>query len=87
MGLLSFLSISSTTKTDRAETSKELSFIENEINSHVAVVFSKSYCPFCDSTKQLLTPLIDDLSIIELDKMPNGGEIQKELKRLSGQST
>mmetsp|Transcript_28954 Transcript_28954/g.60227 ORF Transcript_28954/g.60227 Transcript_28954/m.60227 type:complete len:120 (-) Transcript_28954:2711-3070(-) len=86
MGILSFLSTPST-NTGTSEPSKELAFIQDEINSHVAVVFSKSYCPFCDSTKQLLNPLIDDLKIIELDTMMNGVEIQNELRRMTGQST
>ena len=51
------------------------------------VVFSKSYCPFCTTTKQLFSSMSIDAKVIELDGMENGAEIQGALLDISGQRT
>jgi glutaredoxin 3 len=66
-------------------------FIENETSQHQVVVWSKSYCPYCSSVKNLLqnsvTPKPTDVQIYELDRMPNGAAIQDELYKMTKQRT
>lgn len=38
------------------------------INENPVMVFSKSYCPFCDATKNLLNDLDAQCKIVELDR-------------------
>mmetsp|Transcript_32826 Transcript_32826/g.69048 ORF Transcript_32826/g.69048 Transcript_32826/m.69048 type:complete len:138 (-) Transcript_32826:951-1364(-) len=62
-------------------------FAKSEIASNDVVVFSKSYCPFCTTTKQLFSSMDIDAKVIELDNMDNGAEIQAALLDISGQRT
>jgi glutaredoxin 3 len=68
-----------------AATPKE--FIENEISSNKITVFSKSYCPYCTSTKQLFDSLNVDYNVIELDQRDDGSDIQATLLDMTGQRT
>jgi thiol-disulfide isomerase/thioredoxin len=40
---------------------------QNLINDNAVVVFSKSYCPYCDSSKKLLDSLNAKYTTLELD--------------------
>ena len=40
---------------------------QNLINDNAVVVFSKSYCPYCDSSKKLLDGLNAKYTTLELD--------------------
>jgi glutaredoxin 3 len=54
------------------------------------VIFSKSYCGYCRSTKKVFEslPQANDVKVHELDGMgPNGGAIQRALLQLTGQQT
>mmetsp|Transcript_13965 Transcript_13965/g.23832 ORF Transcript_13965/g.23832 Transcript_13965/m.23832 type:complete len:112 (-) Transcript_13965:1150-1485(-) len=62
-------------------------FVKKEIESNEVVVFSKSYCPFCTSTKQLLSSKNIDAKVVELDQIDNGSGIQSALLSISGQRT
>mmetsp|Transcript_41584 Transcript_41584/g.88605 ORF Transcript_41584/g.88605 Transcript_41584/m.88605 type:complete len:138 (-) Transcript_41584:86-499(-) len=62
-------------------------FAKSEIASNDVVVFSKSYCPFCTSTKQLFSSMSINAKVIELDQMDNGPDVQGALLDLSGQRT
>ena len=66
-------------------------FIESENAQHQVVVWSKSYCPYCISVKDLLqksvVPKPTDIQIHELDRMPNGAAIQNELYNMTKQRT
>lgn len=62
-------------------------FVKEEIGSADVVVFSKTFCPFCKTTKSLMTDLDIDAKVIELDEVDNGAAIQDALKELSGQRT
>lgn len=64
-----------------------LDFAKSEIASSDVVVFSKTFCPFCKSTKTLLDDLKIEAKIIELDEVDNGAAIQDALKEISGQRT
>ncbi|KAJ4389568.1 Glutaredoxin [Gnomoniopsis smithogilvyi] len=54
-----------------------------EIRSNPVVVFSKSGCPYCRNTKNLLRSLgvegKDKLKVLELDEMSDGPDIQAAL--------
>ncbi|EJK59906.1 hypothetical protein THAOC_19811 [Thalassiosira oceanica] len=62
-------------------------FAKAEIAANDVVVFSKAYCPFCTSTKQLLDQLKIDAKVYELDQMEDGAAIQGALLDISGQRT
>ncbi|GAA5967680.1 hypothetical protein JCM11641_005733 [Rhodosporidiobolus odoratus] len=51
------------------------------------VVFSKSYCPYCNKTKQLLQSLGEDFDSYELDQLEDGSEWQAYLGDKTGQRT
>lgn len=57
------------------------------IHCYQVVVFSKTYCPYCTATKQLLSGMNIDAKIVELDKLDNGSEIQSALLDITGQRT
>ncbi|KAG2714587.1 hypothetical protein I3843_03G037500 [Carya illinoinensis] len=57
------------------------------VASNPVVVFSKSYCPFCVTVKQLLTQLGTTFKAIELDTESDGSEIQSALAEWTGQKT
>jgi glutaredoxin 3 len=64
-------------------------FVDTEIASHPVVVFSKSYCPYCVSTKKLLAVnyAATPVQVHELDTMPTGDAIQQALLDKTGQRT
>ncbi|KAB8278773.1 putative glutaredoxin Grx1 [Aspergillus minisclerotigenes] len=57
------------------------------INDNAVVVFSKSYCPYCKSSKSLLSQLDAKYLTIELDEESDGNAIQDALVEISGQRT
>ncbi|OVA20748.1 Glutaredoxin [Macleaya cordata] len=57
------------------------------VSSNPVVVFSKTYCPFCDQVKRLLSQLGASFKAIELDKESDGSEIQAALAEWTGQRT
>ncbi|KAK9711004.1 Glutaredoxin [Basidiobolus ranarum] len=61
--------------------------VKKYIEDNVVMVFSKSYCPYCHRAKDALAKVYPDFTAIELDKLPNGSDIQATLMDLSGQRT
>jgi len=59
--------------------------ILSTIGESKVTIFSKTYCPFCDNTKKLFRTLGEDAEILELDRRPDGGIIQEELAKMTGQ--
>ncbi|KAH7135626.1 glutaredoxin domain-containing protein [Dendryphion nanum] len=57
------------------------------IDDNAVAVFSKSYCPYCKATKELLTKSKANFYAIELDQVDDGSAIQAALKEISGQTT
>nr|VDD28493.1 unnamed protein product [Brassica oleracea] len=57
------------------------------VSEYPVVVFSKTYCGYCQRVKQLLTQLGATFKVLELDEMSDGGEIQSALSEWTGQST
>ena len=51
------------------------------------MVFSKSYCPYCDRAKAALKQMGVDFKTLELDEVSEGGEIQGYLGQLTNQRT
>ncbi|KAF7563598.1 hypothetical protein G7046_g497 [Stylonectria norvegica] len=61
--------------------------IQEIINDHNVVVFSKSYCPYCRQTKQVLSSLDAEFETVELDQISDGSALQDALKELTNQRT
>ncbi|KAJ5163033.1 Glutaredoxin [Penicillium coprophilum] len=57
------------------------------INDNAVVVFSKSYCPYCASSKKLLDSLDAKYTTLELDLEEEGAAIQSALAEISNQRT
>eukprot|EP00833_Pecoramyces_ruminatium_P014735 jgi/Orpsp1_1/1188767/evm.model.d7180000067028.1 len=62
-------------------------YVDDLIKNENVMVFSKTYCPYCDRTKLLLTNLKCKFKAIELDEMDNGREIQDYLYEITNQKT
>lgn len=68
--------------------SKEvISKVQTLIKSNHIFVASKSYCPFCKSAIGLLSSLGEKPLILQLNEIPDGGDIQDALQQITGQST
>ena len=62
--------------------------IEKEIAANKIMFYSKSYCPFCITAKEILKKLAPSgFEIKELDFDANGNEIQDSLEDLTNQRT
>nr|ABY58974.1 glutaredoxin [Taiwanofungus camphoratus] len=57
------------------------------IDENGVAVFSKSYCPYCRATMQLLNDLGAKYYTIELDEVDDGSDIQAALKEINGQTS
>ena len=57
------------------------------IETNTVMVFSKSYCPFCNKTKDLLKRSQITFKAVELDIVPGGEAMQTYLAKKTGQRT
>ncbi|KAL3824854.1 hypothetical protein ACJIZ3_020883 [Penstemon smallii] len=57
------------------------------VSSNPVVVFSKTYCGYCQRVKQLLSQLKATYKVIELDEESDGDYIQTALAESTGQRT
>lgn len=57
------------------------------IDPNEIIIFSKSYCPFCNKAKELLNGYNVKYFVNELDKQKNGETIQRELQSMTKQHT
>ncbi|KAK8657049.1 hypothetical protein V6N13_035312 [Hibiscus sabdariffa] len=80
----SFLSSSNISKED---IQMALDKVKRIVSSTPVVVFSKTYCGYCNRVKQLLTQLGASYKTIELDEESDGGEMQAALTEWTGQRT
>ncbi|OQD75261.1 hypothetical protein PENDEC_c008G05917 [Penicillium decumbens] len=55
------------------------------INENGVVVFSKSYCPYCNASKKLLNELGANFTALELDEIDDGSAIQDALQEITNQ--
>lgn len=61
--------------------------VRNLIASHRVMIFSKSYCPYCNKVKDLFRSLRVDYYALELDVTEDGASIQQVLAELTNQRT
>lgn len=61
--------------------------VQELIQQNPLMVFSKSYCPYCRSVKELLKSLGAEAKVVELDKESDGTDIQNALAEISKQRT
>lgn len=85
MKLLEAHVIKSKTGETKPTEGKLRELIKKENNEHDVVIWSKSYCPYCRATKALFAQMEADVVVHEIDEMPNGDLLQKELELLTGQ--
>lgn len=64
-----------------------LAKVQDQINSHKVMVFSKTTCPFCTKVKELFKSLNVQYELVELDVAENGSALHSALIELSGQKT
>uniref|UniRef100_A0A6B2LRK3 Glutaredoxin domain-containing protein n=1 Tax=Arcella intermedia TaxID=1963864 RepID=A0A6B2LRK3_9EUKA len=69
------------------EGSLHSSDIEQIVNAHPVVLFSKSYCPYCKKAKGVFDSIGVPYYALELDQLPNGPEYQNLLLEMTGQRT
>ncbi|KAL8827830.1 MAG: hypothetical protein Q9191_002951 [Dirinaria sp. TL-2023a] len=55
------------------------------IDDNAVAVFSKSWCPYCKASKQLLSELGAKAYILELDQIDDGAAIQDALYEITSQ--
>eukprot|EP00079_Xenopus_tropicalis_P004215 NP_001072534.1 thioredoxin reductase 3 [Xenopus tropicalis] len=61
--------------------------VKELIDSNRVMVFSKSFCPYCDQVKELFSSLGAEYQALELDECDDGTAIQETLHELTGQRT
>lgn len=61
--------------------------VDKLIEDNNVVVFSKSYCPYCTKSKQLLNGMGATFAAIELDQRGDGSTMQGVLQQKTGQRT
>ncbi|KAF4691889.1 glutaredoxin 2 [Perkinsus olseni] len=65
--------------------------IEDTVENNRWAVFSKTTCPFCSQAKQLLKDLNQEVSVVEIDRVPGGQTdtqlYQQELNAMTGART
>ena len=62
-------------------------FVKRAIAEHKAIIFSKSYCPYCDKAKLAFKQIGCTPTVIELDMRSDGAQIQTEVSKISHVST
>ena len=70
----------------RSQTTMSFS-IQDTVAASDVVVFSKSWCPFCQKTKKALTLEEIPFTAVELDERDDGQDIQDALAEMTGQRT
>ncbi|KAK3370475.1 thioredoxin-like protein [Podospora didyma] len=57
------------------------------IDENAVMVFSKSYCPYCNNTKRILDSVDAKYRVYELNQESDGDDIQAALLKITGQRT
>jgi len=60
-----------------------LSFIRRLVSTHCVVVFGKSDCPYTISAKRILDSLKADYEAVDVDRLSNGEELRRTLRRMT----
>ncbi|GJQ12587.1 hypothetical protein GpartN1_g4378.t1 [Galdieria partita] len=61
--------------------------VQQLISSAFVVVFSKSWCPFCDRVKHIFRTLGVSIKVVELNEEKDGSAMQTALYELTRQRT
>lgn len=61
--------------------------VQQMVDDNGVVVFSKSYCPYCNNTKRLLDGYGAKYTHYELNQESDGSDIQEALLKITGQRT
>lgn len=61
--------------------------LRNTINNAAVLIFSKSYCPYCQKVKERFNNLKIPYGSLELDLKKNGAEYQAMLKDITGRTS
>ncbi|KAK0652784.1 putative glutaredoxin [Cercophora newfieldiana] len=61
--------------------------VQQLIDDNGVVVFSKSYCPYCNNTKRLLDGYGAKYAHYELNQEEDGSDVQDALLKITGQRT
>ena len=61
--------------------------IEAAVSASKCVIYSKTTCSYCQSTKRLFEAMRCECDVIELDQVPRGTELHAALARYTGQRT
>ncbi|GLT77522.1 hypothetical protein SLA2020_490950 [Shorea laevis] len=77
----------SSSKKTKEELQMALNKSKEIVSSCPVVVFSKTYCGYCNRVKQLLTQLGASHKVIELNNESDGGDIQAALAQWTGLNT
>ncbi|GLU20736.1 hypothetical protein SLE2022_369190 [Rubroshorea leprosula] len=77
----------SSSKKTKEELQTALNKSKEIVSSCPVVVFSKTYCGYCNRVKQLLTQLGASYKVIELNNESDGGDVQAALAQWTGLST
>ncbi|KAI9174871.1 hypothetical protein LWI28_023970 [Acer negundo] len=83
----SVMSMFSSGKISKEELETALNKAKGIVSSNPVVVFSKTYCGYCQRVKQLLTQLGATYKLLELDEENDGSKIQAALVEWTGQRT
>merc|ERR1712137_727265 len=68
----------------RAMSTVAADFLDTTLNQHGCVVFSKSWCPYCQRVVKLLNQVGANFELIELDKRDDGDAIHAQVKQRVG---
>ncbi|KAF4351773.1 hypothetical protein CsatB_018032 [Cannabis sativa] len=80
-------SVVGTNKKSKEELQMALNKAKEIVSSHPVVVFSKTYCGYCERVKQLLTQVGASYKVFELDEESDGSDIQAALAEWTGRRT
>ncbi|KAK3035345.1 hypothetical protein RJ639_034053 [Escallonia herrerae] len=80
-------SIFSSSTKSKEEIEMALAKAKHIVSSNPVVVFSKTYCGYCERVKQLFSQLGASYKVIELNEEGDGSEMQAALAQWTGQST
>ncbi|THV82350.1 hypothetical protein D6D27_08408, partial [Aureobasidium pullulans] len=83
--IINFVRSFFTRATSPASMSSAKAKAQNIIDQNGVAVFSKSYCPYCKATKELLSKSGAKFYALELDQIDDGADIQNALAEMTSQ--
>lgn len=71
----------------KAESSESRQLVESLVRDNKVVVFSATYCPYCDKAKDAIESVGEKPVVVELDERPDGRAIHQAVVQMTGQHT